>query len=237
MIATIALVGPDGAGKTTLAKRLVSELEQTQPATYLYMGYSPESSNRMLWTSRLSRRIAARFPTIFSDSNEPAKVRGEAINSEVNRKRRVIATIRRSVRLVTGLCEERYRWHLVKKASQAGAIVVMDRFFLTDFLRTRGGRGGLSPIDRLHYWILEHGLARPDLFVYLDVPVDELMCRRPDENPERLEEMRVLYSKVVGPTLPQFVTLDGDRPQEEILVDLLGLLDGSDPHALQMGAV
>ena len=210
MISTIAHVGPDGAGKTTLAKRLVTELEQTRPATYLYMGYSPESSNRMLCTTRLSRRISTRFPNTFSASNEPAAVRDDTVESNVSWKRRSIATMRRCVRLVTGLFEERYRWRPVNKENNQGRIVVMDRFFLTDFLRTRGARGGLSPIDRLHYWILERAFPKPDLFVYLEVPVGELTHRRPVENPERLEEMRVMYSEVSA-TLGGFVTLDGDR--------------------------
>ena len=40
---TVALVGPDGAGKTTVARRLEGALEI--PVRYLYMGVSADSSN------------------------------------------------------------------------------------------------------------------------------------------------------------------------------------------------
>ena len=52
---TIALIGPDGAGKTTLAERLQQKLPF--PIRYLYMGVSIESSNVTLPTSRLIAHI------------------------------------------------------------------------------------------------------------------------------------------------------------------------------------
>ena len=52
---TLALIGPDGAGKTTVARRLAEVLPL--PVTYLYMGVSPESSNLLLPTTRLVHAI------------------------------------------------------------------------------------------------------------------------------------------------------------------------------------
>ena len=52
---TVALIGPDGAGKTTVARRLEGALGL--PVRYLYMGVNPTSSNRLLPTTRLVRAI------------------------------------------------------------------------------------------------------------------------------------------------------------------------------------
>ena len=52
---TIALIGPDGAGKTTLAEKLQRNLPF--PIRYLYMGVSLESSNVTLPTSRLIAHV------------------------------------------------------------------------------------------------------------------------------------------------------------------------------------
>ncbi len=52
---TVALIGPDGAGKTSVAGRLSTLLPV--PVRYLYMGVSADSSNVMLPTSRLARRV------------------------------------------------------------------------------------------------------------------------------------------------------------------------------------
>src|SRR4051812_18703285 len=48
---TVALIGPDGAGKTTIARRLESAAELR--IKYLYMGVSAASSNRLLPTTRV----------------------------------------------------------------------------------------------------------------------------------------------------------------------------------------
>jgi hypothetical protein len=53
---TVALIGPDGAGKTTVARRL----EQTGlevPVKYLYMGINADASNHLLPTTRLVRAL------------------------------------------------------------------------------------------------------------------------------------------------------------------------------------
>ena len=61
----VALIGPDGSGKTTIARRL--EREVGVPARYLYMGVSPDASNRMLPTTRLALAVkSAAMPDVLS---------------------------------------------------------------------------------------------------------------------------------------------------------------------------
>jgi thymidylate kinase len=55
---TVALVGGDGAGKTTIAKSLQESSELSWK--YMYMGISLISSNKALPTSRLIRFLRLR---------------------------------------------------------------------------------------------------------------------------------------------------------------------------------
>ena len=55
---TLALVGPDGAGKTTVARTLEEELRPS--VKYLYMGVSADSSNHALPTTRLVQALKRR---------------------------------------------------------------------------------------------------------------------------------------------------------------------------------
>jgi ABC-type phosphate/phosphonate transport system ATPase subunit len=47
----VCLLGPDGAGKSTVGKRLVET--HPFPLVYMNMGINPEASNVMLPTTRL----------------------------------------------------------------------------------------------------------------------------------------------------------------------------------------
>ena len=55
---SVTLIGPDGAGKTTLTRRL--EASGLLPFRYLYMGVNIAASNVALPTSRLAERLKAR---------------------------------------------------------------------------------------------------------------------------------------------------------------------------------
>ena len=48
---TVALIGADGAGKSSIARRLATE--STLPIKHIYMGDNPEAADHMLVTTRL----------------------------------------------------------------------------------------------------------------------------------------------------------------------------------------
>ena len=54
---TVALIGGDGAGKTTIADQLRDSFPL--PLKYLYMGINIESSNVALPTSRIIEKLCA----------------------------------------------------------------------------------------------------------------------------------------------------------------------------------
>ncbi|HEX4930104.1 MAG TPA: hypothetical protein VFV62_05275, partial [Gaiellaceae bacterium] len=127
---TVALVGPDGAGKTTVARRLERELGL--PVEYLYMGVSARSSNRLLPTTRLAhalKRARGAAPDT-AGPRDPESVRRAAPGGAVKRARR---SIRASLRLVNRLAEEWNRQFLAARFVRRGSIVIFDRHFFADY--------------------------------------------------------------------------------------------------------
>lgn len=189
----IAVVGPDGAGKTTVTRRLV-ESEELR-LRYLYMGINTASSNVALPTSRLAERL------------KHSRVRG---------RRPGIAWI--AARLVNRVAEQWYR-QLVSWFYQArGFAVVYDRHFTLDFA---GGppTTALRTDQRMYRWCLAHLSPRPDLVIMLDAPSEVLFARKGESTVAELERRRQALLRE-GARLPAFVRIDATRPLDVVYDDV-----------------
>jgi hypothetical protein len=112
---TVALIGPDGAGKTTVGRKLIESFPL--PITYLYMGVNDASSNRMLPTTRLARRIkkALRKPSDTRGPRDPRTIVEPRITGGAGRSSSSTGTIFRTTtpttfrrRMGTGRWPERF---------------------------------------------------------------------------------------------------------------------------------
>jgi thymidylate kinase len=204
---TVALVGPDGCGKTTIARELEGALPM--PIAYLYMGVSPESSNRVLPTTWLVRslRKGTRDAAGRGPSGSRPRPRGLV--------RRAAAELRAVARLCNRLAEECYRQLLTWRYKRRGTVVIYDRHFYADFFGVMR-RGGDSWTVRLHLLFLEHLYPKPDLVLYLDAPPELLFARKGEGTLESIAALRADYRRLADVT-SDFVTLDASAPLELVV--------------------
>ena len=191
---SIAVVGPDGAGKTSVTRRLVES--EGLRLRYLYMGINTGSSNIALPTSRLAERWK-RHPRV------PGRRPG-------------IAWI--AARLVNRVAEQWYR-QLVSWYYQArGFTVVYDRHFRLDFA---GGppASALRTDQRLYRWCLAHLTPRPGLVIMLDAPAEVLFARKGESTVAELERRRQALLRE-GARLPAFVRIDATRALDAVYDDV-----------------
>ena len=200
-MASIAIVGGDGAGKTTISRRL----EKSAPfrLRYLYMGISVRSSNVVLPTSLLIESLKRSLAQRSGVRNVASGLAGQGYKGE----------FRSALRLLNRLAEECFRQAVSWIIQATGVTVLYDRHFLYDFAETeRSGR--LS--DRIHSWFLARLYPRPSLTVFLDAPPETLLARKPDDASPQFLEARRRAILSLGERAPNFICVDAAQPLEVV---------------------
>ncbi len=215
---SVALIGPDGAGKTTLTARL--QQSSGIPIKCLYMGINIEASNHALPTSRLIAYFKRR-------QNSESGVRRSGYDSPSgggNVKRDLGGWLWATGRLINRLLEECYRQLLSWGYQIGGYAVVYDRHFLYDFTLD-GIDGEKQPADkRLHRWLLENCYPRPHLTIYLDAPAEVLFARKGEKTLKELERRRHAFLQLGG-RAKNFIRIDATRPFDVVYAEVSGLIE------------
>lgn len=218
---SIALIGPDGAGKTAISRRIIETLPLQ--VKYLYMGVNVDSSNRMLPTTRL----AAAFKRIINKKSEwhgpPDPKRPQP--KPKGFLKRILVSLRSGLRLLNRLGEECYRQCLTWFYLWQGNIVLYDRHFLFDYYAY-----DISPSQRdrplsrrIHGLFLQHIYPKPDLVIYLDAPAEVLFARKGEGTIEDLERRRQEYLQA-REMVRHFAIVDATQSMDQVTNEVTNLI-------------
>jgi thymidylate kinase len=210
---SVALIGPDGAGKTTVARMI--EKSFPAPVKYLYMGVSVDSTNIALPTTRLVeyfKRMRRKKTGVAPSKNIPPDRR--------NGKHKK-SGLRAMLRLLNRLAEEWYRQFLSWKYRRQGQVVIYDRHYKFDFeldkVSSRNEKRQFT--DWLHRWCLANLYPAPDVVIYLDAPAEVLFARKGEFTLEWLESRRRAFI-TQGQKTPNFFQIDATQPLETVYANV-----------------
>jgi len=208
---TVALIGPDGAGKSTISRKVVEMLDI--PAKYLYMGVNLEASNLMLPTTRLAlelKRMRGDRPDAISATAARAKRRS------MRGVRGLIYQFRAVFRLMNWIAEEWFRQIVAWIYQLRGYVVVFDRHFFPDYYASDIADGDPDRpfTSKVHGWILKNLYPRPDMMIMLDAPAEVLHARKREGTIESLEQRRQDYLEMRH-HIDHFAIVSTEQPQED----------------------
>lgn len=209
---SVALIGADGAGKSTVAREVVRRLPFD--AGYLYMGVNLEASHVMLPTTRLALAIKRRRGgrSDMTVGHGESRLRGVG----------PISAARRILRMTNWLAEEGYRAVLARRIQRRPAMVVFDRHFFCDYYASAIAPGDEPrPLDtRIHGYVLRRWYPLPELTLFLDAPPEVLVARKDGDTVEAVAKRRREYLDLEQ-VMSAFQIVDANRPIREVVDDVI----------------
>jgi len=216
---TVALIGGDGAGKTSIANAVIQS--SGLPMKYLYMGLSTRSSNHALPTSRLVLFLKRRmYKKAVQKSASPLP--DEMPASQLEYSDKTHGWVWNTARFLNRLAEAWYRQLISMNYQMRGYVVIYDRHFFFDTAPgvINSQDQSLLLLDRLYFWLMSHWYPRPTLTIFLDAPPDLLYRRKGESTPEYLEQQKGVFLEQ-GKKLAHFIRVDASQSLDKVLSEVM----------------
>lgn len=214
---SVALIGADGAGKTTICRRL--EAEQPLPIKYIYMGVSKASSNHALPTTRLIQALKRALGQKTAEGGPPDPTRVKARPRGLIK--RALFTLKAMLRLANLLGEEWYRQSLSWFYQHRGYVALYDRHFFFDYYAydIANDDSDRSLTSRIHGFFLRTLYPKPDMVILLDAPAEILLARKGEGTLDLLESRRQEY-QLLRDEILYFMVVDVSQPEDVVLAEV-----------------
>jgi len=224
-MASVAIIGQDGAGKTTIADMVLEKLPYKMK--YIYMGRNVDSSNYFLPTSKLIHLYKIykyKKKHKIEDNSTAKKLSLHEIDQD--RKKDTRGKIGAFLRLLNRLAEEWYRLVISKSYQRKGYLVIYDRHFIVDSipdkLDTELSRKRLT--TRIHDWVLKNLYEKPSIIFFLHAPAEVLFARKGEATIEYIRAKNEAFLEF-GKNIKGFEVIDVTQPVEKVFDDVKQKID------------
>ncbi len=227
---TLALVGADGAGKSTMCQRLAQWLSWKMDVRVYYLGSKqPSRRSRVAYLLfRMARRTHREISRVIGEQNPVA---------------RFLETVRQSFLYAhyVFIGQDRYRRYVAgRKRAMAGSIVIFDRYPLDAITGqlgphlldgpqiqqvVEGDLGRIAQALARAEQNLYDNMRAPDYLFVLEVSPETSLQRKPDHHRTAVEAKSQTIGELValaesGAAKFNLVAINADHPMEEVIAQL-----------------
>lgn len=219
-MASVAIIGQDGAGKTTISQMVLEQLPYKMK--YIYMGRNVESGNYSLPTSKfihLYKIYIYKKKHKISDSCTAKKLSLHEIDKD--RKVDTRGRIGALLRLLNRLAEEWYRLFISWSYQIRGYLVIYDRHFIFDFIPDKLDSSLTKKrlTTKIHNWVLNNLYELPSLIIFLNAPAELLYARKGEATVEYIKAKNETFLEF-GKKVKSFEIVDASQPVEKVFDDV-----------------
>jgi len=217
----IAVIGPDGAGKSTLARDTATLLAKKLDVLLVYFGSGTGPSSFLRWPLNALRAAAARLGLLPRGRGLPASLDRRAGGQAA--RRGPVWSLALIVWALVLAREKRHKLRRAWKARDSGVIVLTDRYPQAQVLGFNDGPllGHLANHrSRLLRWIASREAAPyhwaeqypPDLVIKLTVSPETAIRRQPDTGVREVKRRIEAVRKLTYPFPTAVADVDANRP-------------------------
>jgi thymidylate kinase len=214
---SIAIIGPDGVGKSTV----ISELMQQTPLGYrtVYMGWSDHENTLILPSSRwLYRRYNKnKTPTSAAIEKQNNGAEETTIARQIAIKKPAKITLKSMPGIANEILEQYARYLLAFYYKLRGSFVVFDRYvYDQEVFNDDSNNNNIKPQDKFLAKYFKHFFPSPELTILLATDAEIIHQRKDELSIAQLTERIELY-KALGEKKKEFHHIDVRVSLDEVI--------------------
>ncbi|HET9707217.1 MAG TPA: hypothetical protein VFP39_02815, partial [Gemmatimonadales bacterium] len=219
---TVAFLGADGAGKSTITARVTAWLSREVAVVQTYGGSGKGSASfvrlAMQRVGGWRRRILGRAPAPVRRSTDNPDTLSAAAPS-----------VARVVWMLALLRERRRRARAARRAKGLGMIIISDRFPQSQFPGGNDGPRLAHWLERGSWWVRatarrerttfqQIDLSPPDLVIKLNVRPEIALQRKPETPADQVRHGLDVIRGLRFPPTTRVVDIDAEQPLEHVVL-------------------
>ncbi|WP_254272286.1 hypothetical protein [Haloarcula marina] len=226
---SVAFIGADGSGKSTVSKRVADEIGWITDTEQIYFGHGDSAESALLFPKRFERWLAAQLLS-NDDQQRRSETEGESTENSTaeNIKSSPLYTLWDTIAVFSISLDKMRKLTKMNTARNNGYVVITDRYPTVDADSPDSpqldhwrsswhvAKRKLAAVERRPYEIAQQ--YPPDLVIRLSIPPETAVDRKPENTLERAKTRTAQADKIEIPDA-RVVDIDATQDLDDVVTE------------------